>query len=832
MQESHKSLILLINYKHRKRWLCARRALPRREPALHGSSWAAAASGILSRVPTGLRSISTLWVAAVWLLGAPAWAASRAPCPDGVFLTDGKPFATQFGETAAAVISLEAGELEIEGLCDEAALAKVSAKKKFDTAKGKWPLCSAFPGKVKLKAKIDAVSCEDMEGSLSAKGLKPKKQKFTAVRLAPEALALQGTLGSPAVAERMVDENLPFVIHPAAEALNPELAELIALGPDAVPALLAAFRRPATAADETRLALFAVALERIGDARAVPVLADWLEENLFTASVLWAPHLVIHAMKVLGGQSDLDTDEFVYDIDEALDAIARTRIGTPTTALVPNARRRLPRDSHERPSNKCWPKIYVSGTDGAGAPQTLEIAYNLFAKDIDELIAEQPPGPKRDGLVVTRDRFLSRDEDVYGGTDYVPIDPAGEVSIQSNCGGSVIERMLNEVARVNGLSFEIGPGNATARAARDLANTFGGAVALSELEPLLGVISHDSGSDSSHVEVPIERTGPSQLRVYSKDVQGLERQHFVDTDGFVTWDPVVQRYHFKPFADVDGLTTNFFQIDPARVTDIRIDTSACDCRFGTGLDVTLDSPSGDEVDELMTAVAGTVDGAPLVTGNVRVNGKPAQSVEVVSDAFFSDVLLRPGRNELRLSFEAPDGRRGCVERTLLAPCEFTDPDVPFNGGGLVRISVDGGPEIEWPGYTGISIPSAPRKINWFGAPPTSQPHILFELYGPRATRPWTWPVQLRPTSDNAFGRDFAVGTYRSQEAVFGSSFRHQLTAGTLTVEEIETGKERLLSASFDVTAVSDEDGSSKQLRGRVDLCRFGIERRSKISLAD
>jgi len=248
--------------------------------------------------------------------------------------------------------------------------------------------------------------------------------------------------------------------------------------------------------------------------------------------------------------------------------------------------------------------------------------------------------------------------------------------------------------------------------------------------------------------------------------------------------------------------------------------------------VDITAPSGEEADSLMTTVAGTATGAPVTSGNLRLNGKPAQHVDVVNGAFSAEVQLRPGENDLRLSFESPDGRRGCVERTIVGPCEFTDPGVPFNGGGLVLLSVDGGPEIEWPGHTGISILGGPRKINWFGAPPTSQPHILFELYGPRATRPWTWPVQLRPTSDNAYGRDFAVGTYRSHEAVLGTSFRHQLTAGTLTVEEIETGKERKLSASFDVTAVSDEDGSSKQLRGRVDLCRFGIERKSGISLAD
>ncbi|MDH3684999.1 MAG: hypothetical protein OEP95_02180, partial [Myxococcales bacterium] len=614
---------------------------------------------------------------AVMLPGA-AGAAGREPCPDGRFLTDGKPFLTAFGEAAAGVISVESGELRIERLCDEPVLAKGGAKKKFDSWKGKWAACEAFPEKVKLKVKVEAASCASLEGSLGAKGIKPKKQKFTGLRLAPEALEKLETLGSAEVAQRMVDENLPFVIHPAAEALNPELGELISLGPAAVPALLAAFLEPATAADETRLTLFAVALERLGDARAVPVLADWLEQNLSTAPVQWAPHLVIHALKVLSGQSDLDTQEFTYDIDEALDTIARARFGSaaPTAAAAP---RRVPRDSHDPLPNKCWPKIYVTGINGIGESETVEIGYTLFDKDIHDLIDEQPPGPDRDALVVTRDRFRSRDEDVYGGTDYVPIDPDGDVSLGSNCGGSVIERMLNEVARRNGFPFELGPGTATARAARDLADTFGGPVGFGELEPLLSVVSHGEGGDSSHVEIPIARNG-DELVVYSKDVQGLERQHAVATDGFFAWEPVVQRYNFKPFAGIDGITTTFHRIDPARVTDIRIDTSGCDCRFRTGLDVTLDSPIGEETDEgqeveeLTTIAAGTVDGAPLVTGNLRLNGKPAQSVEVVNGAFSSEIELRPGRNELRLAFESPDGRRGCVERTLVGPCEFTDPD--------------------------------------------------------------------------------------------------------------------------------------------------------------
>ncbi len=77
----------------------------------------------------GVRRSPPLLLAA-WaslLLAAPSGAAQpkRDACPDGFFLTDGKPCAPGCGDAAAAVISFEAGGLRVEGLCDEAVLAKV-----------------------------------------------------------------------------------------------------------------------------------------------------------------------------------------------------------------------------------------------------------------------------------------------------------------------------------------------------------------------------------------------------------------------------------------------------------------------------------------------------------------------------------------------------------------------------------------------------------------------------------------------------------------------------------------------------------------------------------
>ena len=76
--------------------------------------------------------------------------------------------------------------------------------------------------------------------------------------------------------ERMSDSNLPVFIRGDAEALNPEVVELIALGAAALPAILDAFDGFAGPLDEVPLTLLAYALEQIGDASAVPALADWL----------------------------------------------------------------------------------------------------------------------------------------------------------------------------------------------------------------------------------------------------------------------------------------------------------------------------------------------------------------------------------------------------------------------------------------------------------------------------------------------------------------------------------------------------------------------------
>jgi len=754
---------------------------------------------------------------------------AREPCPDGVFLSAAASLTTAAGAAVSAAVTVEAGRVVLAGLCDEPATASLRAKRRGDALAARWPACGGFPAAVRLKARIDAADCRTMSGVVRAAKTRPRAQRFVATRLSPRARALVAALGAPAVVARMRHENFPYLIRPAAEAYNPELQELVALGADAVPATLIALRQTAGVTDETRLALLAVALERLGDPGAVPALRDWLAANLFSASLTWAPHLATHALKRLAGQSDV-RDDASYGIDEMLDAVARTRVGEPAATGAAALRQRA---GSAEGANNCPQTLVVTGLDDAGAEIEVRMPYATFARDIDALIADEADPARRAALERNRALWRSRDEEVYGGTDYVPVAPDADVSLRSNCGGSVLERMLNEVARRNGLPIRLGPGAAGADQARDLARTFGGSVAIGGLEPLLCVVSHDrEDGRSAHVEIPIERLDAENLLVFSKDVQGLPRQHVVDVDDVLNaFGPVRDAYNFRPFNDYTTTTSSFARIEPSRVLDIRLDSSACPCGFGGGVGLTLAEPAGDDVAAQRTAVSGSVDDPAVRLVTLRLNGR-AETVPVESGRFATEVAFRTGDNQLAVVADAPDGRRGCVERTVRAPCDFTDPADPFNGGGWVRLTVDGGREIEWPGYTAISLVSKRQAVVWFGAPPTGEPHVLFELYGPPAVRPGRFEVRPRPASEDAFARSYAVGSYRDRVDGSARPVGHELVGGTLDIEELGVGRARRLRGAFDVSARHPDGGATRRLVGRFDLCRYGIERRSGLDQAD
>lgn len=84
------------------------------------------------------------------------------------------------------VVSLAGGQVTIEGICPTTA-ATVRAKRSKTKVRADWKQCTGITGPVRLRATVDTKTCTVMRGAVSAKGAKPKRQKFRAAR----------TLGNP-----------------------------------------------------------------------------------------------------------------------------------------------------------------------------------------------------------------------------------------------------------------------------------------------------------------------------------------------------------------------------------------------------------------------------------------------------------------------------------------------------------------------------------------------------------------------------------------------------------------------------------------------------------
>jgi len=455
--------------------------------------------------------------------------------------------------------------------------------------------------------------------------------------------------------ERMSNENLPLFIRVAAEPLNPEVVELIATGSAALPAILAEFAGAAGYLDEVPLTLLAYALEQIGDPAAVPFLADWLEANLFS-ELLWAPDFVTHAIKVLDGQGGLDTTSFTYGIEQQLDTIAQARVGAATGSAAAG----VARNAATTGGDSCVKTIVVTGIDAGGQERVVELPYRVYSRDIQDQIAAETNAQRKSQLERQRDVFLTKDVEFYGSTDYKPV-PGGTVSVKSNCGGSVTERLLNEASARIGQPVVLGEGTTGADDIRDLARAFGTAVTGFSIDTLT-VIAHEyEGGKSAHVEIPISASTTSAV-VYSKDVQGVARTHTITTVG-LGFDAVQNRYNFRPFSTFGQTTPKFYQLDPSRIRSIVVDSGACPCDGPGAVPVAITQPSVAETSERVVQVAGTVGDQAVTSGTLRVNGSP-QPIAVSGGAFASEVVLRSGDNVLRATVDAADGARGCAERSI------------------------------------------------------------------------------------------------------------------------------------------------------------------------
>lgn len=457
--------------------------------------------------------------------------------------------------------------------------------------------------------------------------------------------------------ERMIDENAPVFLRAAAERLNPEIVELIASGPAAVPSMLEAFTGTADLLDDVPLSLLAYALEQIGDDRAVPVLADWLEANLFS-DLLWATDMVTHALKVLSGQGGLNTATFVYDIDAKLDAIAQARIGAQAAAAAAVESAAAASDPVV-----CPQKVIVTGIDASGKEVSVTLGYTTSSLDIQDRVARETNPTKKAAFASQVETYRDADRRTYGDSDYLPIGGA-DVSTRYNCGGSVTERLINRIAEERGFPVRLTPGANNADSIRDLARTFGGTVGASGLD-LFTVISHEyETGNSKHVEIPLSRSGSSAV-IYSKDNSGAPRSHTINVSGPLNFlfGPVLRRYNFSPFGG--DLTTRFYRLDPSRITGIVVDSSGCPCTPGAegNIPLAITEPASDETAERVVDVGGTVGEPSVVAGTLRLNNSP-QPIAVAGGAFAAKVVLSSGPNVVRVSVDGDDGRRGCAERTI------------------------------------------------------------------------------------------------------------------------------------------------------------------------
>ena len=610
-----------------------------------GTRWrAAAAAALLTLVLSGESS-----------------ARRPAPCPDGTFLADGKALVTGEAAPVTARIAIAAPTIAIAGVCPDPVRVHLVAGRKLTRVSASWRSCPSLAGRVTLKARIAAPACDTLVGTLIAKRARPRRRRAFSAPRAPAPASLVATLKQLDVQARMSNENFPFVIRPAIEAYNPEVVELIAAGPAALDAILPEFAGSAGVVEDTPLTLLAYALERIGDRRAVPVLADWLDRNLF-ASTIWADEFVTHAIRVLDGQGALNTTTYTYGIDDKLDTIASARPGHAASASPATIHAAATSPLAES-RNKCGKTITVTGIASDGRQTSVKIGYTTLFYDLQEQIDLQTDPARRDALIAKQQKFRADDEAFYGNSDYHPIAGA-DVSLKSNCGGSVTEHLLNAVAAARGLNVSLGSGNAGADDIRNLARQFGSEVSGTAIDPFT-VIAHERTSGSSmHVEIPVS-VGSGSAVVFSKDNQGRARLHTVSTGSLANaFGPVQQRYNFRPFFTDGQSTPKFYRLDPNRIVGITVDSSACPCDFAFGgvIPVAITEPTGDQTDQRVVTVAGTV-GENVTGGTLRVNGS-AQSLVVGGGGFSTQAVLSSGDNTLRVAVDGADDRRGCVEKTI------------------------------------------------------------------------------------------------------------------------------------------------------------------------
>jgi uncharacterized protein YfaP (DUF2135 family) len=551
---------------------------------------------------------------------------------------------------------------------------------------------------------------------------------------------------------RMNHENSPALIRGAAAVYNPEIAQLIAAGASAVPRILDEFRRPVTLLDETPLSLLAYALEKIGDASAVPVLTDWLDANLF-AELQWTTDIVTHTIKVLNKQNGLNTTNFIYSVEEKLDTIVQSRAGSlaasrPLSAGTCSA-------TASDPFGTCPQQILVTGINAAGQQETFPLEYRVAKRDLQEVIDTETNPTVKASLIAKQSGWLSGDNDNYGGTAYVPV-PGAKVSVQSNCAGTVIEHIINQLAIQKGFPVALALGGSSADQIRELALKFGGEVSLSSIDPLT-VVSHEATENgkivSKHVEVPVS-AGPFSAEIYSKDNYGILRQH---TANFFTpgnpFDAAQKAYGNRPWyqGGDSPITTRFYKVDPSRILGITVGSSHCPCNPSApdAIAVVIASPSTPTTDKRVITVSGTVGSTDVKTATLTVNNLP-QSIAVASGVFSSEIVLRSGDNSIKVDVTGPTGRRGCAQAAIKSTTPKTTISVtltwslPDSDVDLYVTQPDG--ETSWYGHQTTAIGGRLDVDNFEGFGPEN--YYLSALQG-NTVLPGVYTVRVHYYKDRA-----------------------------------------------------------------------------------
>jgi hypothetical protein len=204
----------------------------------------------------------------------------------------------------------------------------------------------------------------------------------------------------------------------AMPATFPALQTLVTGSGDTRAALLEAFGATGTVDNDMELALYAAALERIGDTSALQPLKDFLARNVTSASTL-ARHFVTHAIRALEGRHEEQDDECWYFTDQMLDAAT-----LPALALTQESAL-----DAKKVGSDCGLKWEIWGPDGQTVYYT-----GADGKKVKAMVGGEAHACK-DVPKQTFDRYTA---DVQGGGGtYVDDDPTypGMPQQHFNCAG-------------------------------------------------------------------------------------------------------------------------------------------------------------------------------------------------------------------------------------------------------------------------------------------------------------------------------------------------------------------------------------------------------------